>query len=601
MGFKDSTRWKQFCARRLHLIHNLSLNLRKASEQEEQVRALASELCAEYGFTARAKPDFEKLLIAGIQSVRRNQKRSGRHLSSVPAFSVLVREDGNLQDDKSSTPFSDYHQSRSPLPLMSSKSTFSDLQMNLSSDSPLAQSLAARIGVLRDLVNSSGSRVTLDSSTVIRSNAQSILSIAVSTAVMHANLPESGALALQNQVNCGKLVEALCGSVTPSIGADRFLDCLGTLAASLVHGPLLLGALQALFVCLSQISKASVPRMIEILQQCSLGEDSVHQNNTGVDSLTAVRARSPALPHMMQTTPPTAQASTAQLGTSETAPVAQTTPHLADQRISPSPSQLSPGRLALPTPPVAPAQQLTSAPLSQTAQHSDPQQSTPVAMPQVQLLPMMVQTQRLLAPAPLHAAQTAPRIYPATQRSPPRPRSTLEQYKAVSAGPQGGIRPPSMIIAPETMNQPPTHRNSSAPPSSQDSVPRQTVPSIRSLADAEVISVAGPDKKVTLRFGDKSLELTYSPLKATPPTIGEIIDSARQFFGISLSTVVRVKDARTAKIIESNSELVDSFSMPEIQLDLIVPPPMLIDSLKLNKKSDVKFTPLAPIMFNENN
>lgn len=79
LGFRDDMLWKRFCARRLELIHSLSLSSRKASEQEEPVHFVARKLCSEYGYNPEGVlPDFEKLVRAGIQSVRRNQRRFTR-------------------------------------------------------------------------------------------------------------------------------------------------------------------------------------------------------------------------------------------------------------------------------------------------------------------------------------------------------------------------------------------------------------------------------------------------------------------------------------------------------------------------------------------
>ena len=598
LGFKDSGRWKQFCARRLQLIHNLSLNLRKASEQEEQVRALASELCAEYGFSAQAKPDFEKLLIAGIQSVRRNQKRSGRQFAMVPVLNVVGCRTENLHLDDRKIASSEFHSNNVPLPSATgvphtqqqrdyTKTDTNDFSAP-AADSPLTQSLAARIGVLRDLITSSGSRVALNSNTLIRLNAQSILSIAVSTAVMHAKLPEAGALSLLNTVNSGLLVNALCDVVDPKITVTKFLDCLGTLAASLVHGPLLLGALQALFVCLAQISEATVPRMISILDQCSLRDRGSSQ---------PPQMNQPSQPVSPQPSFPQSQMSSST--------------SLNSQDISRGQGQEE-------APQIHQGHQFPQIPQVPSVGHVSPVPSIPSTSP----VPQMVQVQNTSVQTP-HIPQIphVPQVPQVTQ---------VPQVLQLSQLPNQGVHIPPISISPTPLanrsssqpqihSQPlshsapltPLHPNpqhtpeSHSQPHSQSATPALKTESferpIFSLTEPQVISVAGPDRQVTLRFNDKSLKLTYSPLKATPPTIGEIIDNARHSFSIPLSTVVRIKDMRTSKIIESNSELIDSFCMPEVQLELIVPPPMLIDSLKLPKRSNIKFTPLAPIMFNEKN
>lgn len=76
LNFHDDKQWKKFSARRLELIHNLSLSSKKASEQDEEIFVVANSLREEYGFPPEYLPDFDKLVRAGIQSVRRNKKRA---------------------------------------------------------------------------------------------------------------------------------------------------------------------------------------------------------------------------------------------------------------------------------------------------------------------------------------------------------------------------------------------------------------------------------------------------------------------------------------------------------------------------------------------
>lgn len=104
---------------------------------------------------------------------------------------------------------------------------------------------------------------------------------------------------------------------------------------------------------------------------------------------------------------------------------------------------------------------------------------------------------------------------------------------------------------------------------------------------------AGPDRLVKIQYNDRVLELTYSPMKATPPTISEIIDNARMSFSIPQSIVVRVKHVQGDKIIETNSELIDAFSDREVNLELLVPPPLIMTMPP--RPEGQRFTPLAPI------
>ena len=75
LKFTDEYKWKRFSARRLELIDNLALSNRKASEQDDKIYMVANTLREEYGFPIEALPDFDNLVRAGIQSVRRNRKR----------------------------------------------------------------------------------------------------------------------------------------------------------------------------------------------------------------------------------------------------------------------------------------------------------------------------------------------------------------------------------------------------------------------------------------------------------------------------------------------------------------------------------------------
>lgn len=86
LNFTDETLWKRFSARRLELIDVLSLSEKKASEQDQNIRQVANQLRTEYSYPDESLPDFEKLLRAGIQSVRRNRKRvpKSKHAVTVP-------------------------------------------------------------------------------------------------------------------------------------------------------------------------------------------------------------------------------------------------------------------------------------------------------------------------------------------------------------------------------------------------------------------------------------------------------------------------------------------------------------------------------------
>ncbi|RCK62477.1 Transcription factor VHR2 [Candida viswanathii] len=78
LSFHDERLWKRFSARRLELIDTLDLSSRKASEQEQEIRKVAETLRTEFNYHPSYAPDFNKLVRAAVQSVRRNRKRSSK-------------------------------------------------------------------------------------------------------------------------------------------------------------------------------------------------------------------------------------------------------------------------------------------------------------------------------------------------------------------------------------------------------------------------------------------------------------------------------------------------------------------------------------------
>lgn len=76
LGFEDTRLWKRFLARRLELIDTLELSSKKASEQEDEIKKVAQILLQEFNYGPEYFADFDKLVRAAVQSVRRNRKRS---------------------------------------------------------------------------------------------------------------------------------------------------------------------------------------------------------------------------------------------------------------------------------------------------------------------------------------------------------------------------------------------------------------------------------------------------------------------------------------------------------------------------------------------
>lgn len=83
LNFQDDRLWKRFSARRLELIDAMDLSFKKASEQEEEIRKVAEILLSEFLYDQSYYSDFDKLVRAAVQSVRRNRKRGSKTNRSV--------------------------------------------------------------------------------------------------------------------------------------------------------------------------------------------------------------------------------------------------------------------------------------------------------------------------------------------------------------------------------------------------------------------------------------------------------------------------------------------------------------------------------------
>ncbi|CEP60072.1 uncharacterized protein LALA0_S01e02388g [Lachancea lanzarotensis] len=98
LNFTDERRWKQFSGRRLELIEKFRLSERKASEQDNSVAQIATILRTEFGYPLNSSAEFEKLVTAAVQSVRRNRKRStkfrGPDMGGGPSQSISASKTG---------------------------------------------------------------------------------------------------------------------------------------------------------------------------------------------------------------------------------------------------------------------------------------------------------------------------------------------------------------------------------------------------------------------------------------------------------------------------------------------------------------------------
>ncbi|KAI3402808.2 hypothetical protein KGF56_004482 [Candida oxycetoniae] len=108
LNFCDDRQWKRFSARRLELIDTLDLSRRKASEQEQDIKRVAEILRTEFHYSESYNEDFDKLVRAAVQSVRRNRKRIHRkEKQQEEARNVASKktEDHHIRQDEPSNEF----------------------------------------------------------------------------------------------------------------------------------------------------------------------------------------------------------------------------------------------------------------------------------------------------------------------------------------------------------------------------------------------------------------------------------------------------------------------------------------------------------------
>lgn len=90
LNFKDEMKWKRFSNRRLELIDKFKLSKFKASEQDQNIKQIANILRTEFEYPESTLGEFEKLVTAAVQSVRRNRKRSMKRRAAAAAASASM-------------------------------------------------------------------------------------------------------------------------------------------------------------------------------------------------------------------------------------------------------------------------------------------------------------------------------------------------------------------------------------------------------------------------------------------------------------------------------------------------------------------------------
>lgn len=89
LNFKDEMKWKRFSNRRLELIDKFKLSKFKASEQDQNIKQIANILRTEFDYPESTLGEFEKLVTAAVQSVRRNRKRSLKRRAAAAAAASM--------------------------------------------------------------------------------------------------------------------------------------------------------------------------------------------------------------------------------------------------------------------------------------------------------------------------------------------------------------------------------------------------------------------------------------------------------------------------------------------------------------------------------
>lgn len=530
--------WKRFCARRLELIHSLSLSSRKASEQEEPVHFVARKLCSEYGYNPESVlPDFEKLVRAGIQSVRRNQRRFTRGTNK-DGKPLLVKGAGAGEESVEGSPgspgSSDMASAGKPTGIVAAlqelRAYIMPLMVSNSSITPATPMI--REGFFQLTVGATCAANGLDNFAPILYDA--ILGDLGDAMVRFFNVSQRKVLAplLANAV--------------------------------VLHGTEVAFAFQSVLSELVLAAGADVNEMIEVLNRLELpsvlppirtnfrreNDPAYSPGNSGDTSLSP----QPATPNSLQVSPvvrPTSANGVA--GNSDTAPQVQplnatATPMLASESQQPlsSPPKIS---ALLDSSSAGIARSSNLGPFATTPS----QPGTPVIKPEQEQL---------------NAAATLASGF----------SMTMPQQQP-SAAPH--VPPPQPLMP--IMNTP-----SAAPP---------MLPSLSSLPIRGQWGAMPTmfERRVTIYYNGRHLSLIYSPLKNTPPTISELIEHSRKTFTIAPDAVVRVRDLLSKRILETQQDLLDVFSQQVVDLELFLPPPMLMVAPPPSNETP-RFTPLAPVL-----
>lgn len=81
---------EEILQQRLELIDKFKLSKFKASEQDQNIKQIANILRTEFDYPDETLGDFEKLVTAAVQSVRRNRKRSMKRRAAAAAAAASM-------------------------------------------------------------------------------------------------------------------------------------------------------------------------------------------------------------------------------------------------------------------------------------------------------------------------------------------------------------------------------------------------------------------------------------------------------------------------------------------------------------------------------
>lgn len=97
------------------------------------------------------------------------------------------------------------------------------------------------------------------------------------------------------------------------------------------------------------------------------------------------------------------------------------------------------------------------------------------------------------------------------------------------------------------------------------------------------------DRLVTITYGDRVMELSFSPLKSSPPSLQEMLEPCRASFNLASNTVLMIRHKETQRLIETNADLADALLQDRVHLEIFIPP-----KSTTKQAPPHQFSPVAP-------